>query len=57
MTRGALVGHNPWGHKESDMTETNTFTFHFSHCITIVVDSSLPRAFPSGQHPKQSSFW
>ena len=51
----------PWwvtihGVTKSDMTETNTFTFHVSHCITIVVNSSLPGAFPSGQHPKQSSF-
>ena len=36
--------------------ETKTFTFHVSYYITIVTNSSLPRAFPSGQYPKQSSF-
>ena len=24
----SLVGYSSWGHKESDMTATNTFTFH-----------------------------
>ena len=25
----SLAGYSPWGHKESDMTEQLTFTFHF----------------------------
>ena len=29
----SLVGHSPWGHKESDMTEG--LHFHFRYCSTI----------------------
>ena len=25
--RGSLVGYSPWGHKKSDMTTANTFTY------------------------------
>ena len=29
------VGYSPWGPKESDLTATNTFTFHFHLCVRL----------------------
>ena len=26
-----LAGYSPWGHRESDLTTTNTLTLHFPH--------------------------
>ena len=41
MDRGSLVGYNPWGHKESNLTEwLNTYMYHLSLLLTASSSSS-----------------